>query len=55
MSLYINIKLVIEVRLREYGSKLIEVIDNGGGVEERNFDGLSKNIVCILLLRFCHH
>ena len=33
---------VIEVRLREYGSELIEVVDNGIGVQEENFRGLSK-------------
>jgi DNA mismatch repair protein PMS2 len=33
---------VIEVRLKEYGSELVEVIDNGIGVEEENFEGLSK-------------
>jgi len=33
---------VIEVRLKEYGSELVEVIDNGIGVQEENFEGLSK-------------
>ncbi|PSN53684.1 Mismatch repair endonuclease PMS2 [Blattella germanica] len=32
---------VVEVRLREYGSELVEVIDNGLGVEEENFEGLT--------------
>ncbi|XP_067005498.2 mismatch repair endonuclease PMS2 [Anabrus simplex] len=32
---------VIEIRLKEYGSELIEVIDNGCGVEEKNFEGLT--------------
>lgn len=32
----------IEIKLKEYGSEQIDVIDNGSGVEERNFDGLSK-------------
>lgn len=31
----------IEIRLKEYGSELVEVIDNGCGVEEANFSGLS--------------
>ncbi len=31
----------IEIRLREYGSELVEVVDNGSGVEEANFEGLS--------------
>jgi DNA mismatch repair protein PMS2 len=33
---------VIEVRMKEYGSELVEVIDNGVGVEEENFQALSK-------------
>ena len=33
---------VIEVRLKEHGSELVEVIDNGTGVQEENFEGLSK-------------
>ncbi|KAJ9592773.1 hypothetical protein L9F63_015551, partial [Diploptera punctata] len=32
---------VIEIRLREYGSELIEVVDNGNGVQEENFEGLT--------------
>lgn len=32
----------IQIRLVEYGSELIEVVDNGYGVEEHNFVGLSK-------------
>ncbi|XP_052132392.1 putative postmeiotic segregation increased 2-like protein 1, partial [Frankliniella occidentalis] len=31
----------IEIRLREYGSELVEVVDNGCGVEEANFEGLT--------------
>ncbi|XP_078485445.1 mismatch repair endonuclease PMS2-like isoform X2 [Ciona intestinalis] len=31
----------VEIRLKSFGSKLIEVIDDGHGVEERNFDGLT--------------
>ena len=31
----------IEVRLQEYGSKVIEVIDNGKGVTEENFQALT--------------
>lgn len=32
----------IEVKVREYGQESIEVADNGCGVEESNFAGLSK-------------
>uniref|UniRef100_A0A3B3S4U8 Mismatch repair endonuclease PMS2 n=1 Tax=Paramormyrops kingsleyae TaxID=1676925 RepID=A0A3B3S4U8_9TELE len=31
----------VEIRLKEYGSELIEVSDNGKGVEEGNFEGLT--------------
>ncbi|KAK7483757.1 hypothetical protein BaRGS_00024973 [Batillaria attramentaria] len=31
----------VEVRLKEYGSECIEVTDNGSGVEEKNFEGLT--------------
>lgn len=33
---------LVEVRLREQGIDQIDVIDNGSGVEESNFEGLSK-------------
>lgn len=33
---------VVDVRLRDYGSELIEVTDNGSGVGPDNFKGLSK-------------
>ncbi|KAK7005309.1 mismatch repair endonuclease PMS2 [Biomphalaria glabrata] len=32
---------IIEIKLREYGSESIEVSDNGQGVEEMNFEGLT--------------
>ena len=35
-----------EVRLKEYGSDSIEVVDNGIGVEEKNYEGLSKLNIC---------
>ena len=31
----------IDVRLKEGGSELLEVVDNGSGVEPRNFDALT--------------
>lgn len=33
--------VISEIKLREYGSEVIEVNDNGFGVEEKNFEGLS--------------
>lgn len=33
---------VSDVRLKESGAELVEVSDNGKGVEEANFEGLSK-------------
>ena len=32
---------VVEVRLQEFGSALVEVIDNGSGVQEKNFEALT--------------
>ena len=32
----------IEVRLKEYGKDLVEVVDDGHGVEPENFQALSK-------------
>jgi hypothetical protein len=34
-----------EVRLKNYGADAIEVIDNGSGVEECNFEALSEFLV----------
>nr|XP_015215805.1 PREDICTED: mismatch repair endonuclease PMS2 [Lepisosteus oculatus] len=31
----------VEIKLREYGTELVEVSDNGKGVEEANFEGLA--------------
>lgn len=33
---------VIDVRLKDYGSELVEVSDNGSGVHPDNFQALSK-------------
>lgn len=33
---------VSDVKLKESGAELVEVSDNGKGVEEDNFEGLSK-------------
>lgn len=35
---------LVEVKLREYGLEQIEVVDNGSGVDESNFNGLSKRL-----------
>lgn len=32
----------IEIRLKNYGSDLVEVADNGGGVLQKNFRALSE-------------
>lgn len=32
----------VDIKLKDHGAELIEVSDNGDGVEEENFEGLSK-------------
>ncbi|EDS44415.1 DNA mismatch repair protein pms1 [Culex quinquefasciatus] len=32
---------VVEVKLKDYGAELVEVVDNGSGVEQRNFEGMT--------------
>jgi len=39
--------LISDVRLKNYGSEMIEVIDNGCGVDEPNFQALSMDITVI--------
>ena len=39
--LLIECMLCLEIRLREHGSELVEVSDNGSGVCEENFEGLT--------------
>ena len=41
----------IEVKLQEYGTKMITVVDNGCGIKEADFVGLSKymNILSVFL------
>ncbi|KAH0631942.1 hypothetical protein JD844_019854 [Phrynosoma platyrhinos] len=43
----------IEVKLKDYGADLIEVSDNGCGVEEENFAGLSK--ICLKISHLFNH
>lgn len=42
----------LEIRLKEYGSELIEVVDNGSGVEETNFQALSKLYRVLLVVEY---
>ncbi|XP_076305601.1 mismatch repair endonuclease PMS2 [Tachypleus tridentatus] len=42
----------IEVRLKEYGSELVEVSDNGCGVHESNFEGLTLKYHTSKILEF---
>lgn len=41
-DIFVYIFLFLEIKLKEYGSEIIEVNDNGSGVVEENFEGLSK-------------
>jgi len=38
-----DLLLVLDVRLKNYGSEVIEVVDNGCGVDESNFQALSMS------------
>lgn len=44
----------MEIRLKEYGSESIEVIDNGCGVEECNFAALSNTFMLYFLASVFH-
>lgn len=35
---------LVEVKLRDHGLESLEVSDNGCGVEEKNLEGMSKQI-----------
>lgn len=43
------------MKLKECGAEQVEVSDNGKGVEEDNFEGLSKCQICqfALLVQLC--
>ena len=41
LTLFISNNFLTEVKLKNYGLEQIEVIDNGCGVEEANFQALS--------------
>lgn len=45
----------VEIRLRDHGISLIEVIDNGKGVEESDFEGLSTYYLLSRLLKICRN
>lgn len=57
MSLLGEFLCLIEIKLKEYGLNLVEVVDNGTGVEEQNFQGLSKylKIMSRPLTCFCKY
>jgi len=42
---------IAEIKLKDYGSELIEIQDNGSGVENSNFAGLSKYTAILLSLK----
>lgn len=37
-----NLLFFSDIKLKDYGSEQIEVSDNGNGVHQNNFEGLSK-------------
>lgn len=42
MWIYIYVYICfLEIKFKDYGLELVEVSDNGSGVEENNFEGLS--------------
>lgn len=36
-----SLRFFVKVRLKEYGSELVEVADNGGGVDPANYQSLT--------------
>lgn len=39
----------IEIRLKNYGSEMIEVIDDGPGIDETDFQTISINLITKIL------
>lgn len=46
---------IVEVKLRDYGKEKIEVSDNGSGISEANFDGLSKKSILQLSFEWANN
>ena len=46
---------LVQIRLKEYGSELLEVADNGHGVSPDNYQACAACMLCpCVLLRGCH-
>lgn len=46
---------LVEVKLREQGLDMFEVSDNGDGVDEMNFEGLSTYEMYIMLCKYINN